>query len=676
LNKHKNDAQAVALSERNLESVQTWLNANELFINKAKTTTVTFRLKKGSATNDTDYHPLENVTLPDNRQRPYGSPTVAWNPWNDLRERDDIAKLKLLFPFQPMPVDWMKRIIQSYNAAVTYIDELVGELLLTLENEGLDNNTIVALIGDHGWSLGEHGEWSKFSNYEVATRVPFILKVPQLQQKGKHLNQEQKDQNLWIQKRKSEQGLHTGQKKLEQLNQEQKDQDLWIQKRKSEEGLLTGQKKLEQQKQEQKDQDLWIQKRKSEQGLLTGQKKLEQQSKEQEKKWRVRNELVELVDLFPTLVELAGFDPLEKCSTGEKQQLLCTEGNSLVPLLLQENSVNPTTAKWKRAAFSQYPRPSLYPTLKPNSDRPRLSEIAVMGYTMRTDRYRYTEWVRFKPNGSILSTISNRYSIHENISNGSSSSIHENTSNGSSDPEVVSSIHEKTSIGSSDPEVVSSIHENTSNGFSYPEVVSFIHEKTSNSSSSPEMVNESSAPEVASNGSSFSEVTPDWPSASQVTPDWSSTPQVTPDWSTVRQVSPDWFSAHQVPSDWSIASKMSSDWFSTPEMSSDWSSAPEMSPDWSSTPEMSSDWSSAPEMSPDWSSAPEMSPDWSSTPEMSSDWSSAAKLGPDWSVVYACELYDHAIDSEESINLADRPQLAALRRQLSEQLRRGWRGSQ
>ncbi|XP_039275811.1 uncharacterized protein LOC111045711 [Nilaparvata lugens] len=53
LNKHKNDAQAVALSERNLESVQTWLNANELFLNKAKTTTVTFRLKKGSATNDT-----------------------------------------------------------------------------------------------------------------------------------------------------------------------------------------------------------------------------------------------------------------------------------------------------------------------------------------------------------------------------------------------------------------------------------------------------------------------------------------------------------------------------------------------------------------------------------------------------------------------------------------------
>ncbi|XP_039299359.1 LOW QUALITY PROTEIN: iduronate 2-sulfatase-like [Nilaparvata lugens] len=96
------------------------------------------------------YHPLENVPLPDNRQRPYGSPTVAWNPWNDLRERDDIAKLKLLFPFQPMPVDWMKSIIQSYNAAVTYIDELIGELLLTLENEGLDNNTIVALIGDHG----------------------------------------------------------------------------------------------------------------------------------------------------------------------------------------------------------------------------------------------------------------------------------------------------------------------------------------------------------------------------------------------------------------------------------------------------------------------------------------------------------------------------------------------
>lgn len=32
---------------------------------------------------------------------------------------------------------------------------------------------------------------------------------------------------------------------------------------------------------------------------------------------------------------------------------------------------------------------------KPNSDKPRLKEISIMGYTIRTERFRYTEWVHF-----------------------------------------------------------------------------------------------------------------------------------------------------------------------------------------------------------------------------------------------------------------------------------------
>lgn len=51
---------------------------------------------------------------------------------------------------------------------------------------------------------------------------------------------------------------------------------------------------------------------------------------------------------------------------------------------------------WKTAAFSQYPRPGLYPTIQPNSDKPHLKDIKYMGYTMRTKNYRYTEWANFK----------------------------------------------------------------------------------------------------------------------------------------------------------------------------------------------------------------------------------------------------------------------------------------
>lgn len=39
----------------------------------------------------------------------------------------------------------------------------------------------------------------------------------------------------------------------------------------------------------------------------------------------------------------------------------------------------------------------MFPTEEPNSDRPRLNQIKIMGYSMRTKRYRYTEWVKFDP---------------------------------------------------------------------------------------------------------------------------------------------------------------------------------------------------------------------------------------------------------------------------------------
>lgn len=92
-----------------------------------------------------DFHPIENITIDYNTNKPYGLPTVAWNPWSDVRRRDDIADLNIEFPYGKMPMEWTKKIVQSYNAAVTYIDHLIGELL-----DEVDDNTIVAFIGDHG----------------------------------------------------------------------------------------------------------------------------------------------------------------------------------------------------------------------------------------------------------------------------------------------------------------------------------------------------------------------------------------------------------------------------------------------------------------------------------------------------------------------------------------------
>ena len=171
--------------------------------------------------------------------------------------------------------------------------------------------------------------------------------------------------------------------------------------------------------------------------------------KDKRKTGRTSTALVELVDIFPTLAELVGLETVHRCPEISNNVTVCTEGSSMVPLihaavfnprkvnkvldicekykfnyldllrlmlgarriqlsnqmsiaednvLLMRNGVNllegernrKLTGNWKTAVFSQYPRPSDTP--QENSDQPKLKDIRIMGYTMRTERYRYTEW--------------------------------------------------------------------------------------------------------------------------------------------------------------------------------------------------------------------------------------------------------------------------------------------
>ncbi|MBI2481266.1 MAG: sulfatase [Planctomycetia bacterium] len=88
----------------------------------------------------------------------------------------------------------------------------------------------------------------------------------------------------------------------------------------------------------------------------------------QEQRGQHADSLVELVDLYPTLVDL--------CELPEMHGL---EGASLRPVL------NDATHTFKPAAYTQHPRPAYYRG-KPDA----------MGCSVRTDRYRYTEWRDFE----------------------------------------------------------------------------------------------------------------------------------------------------------------------------------------------------------------------------------------------------------------------------------------
>jgi iduronate 2-sulfatase len=205
-----------------------------------------------------DLYARQDIPLAPDPALPRGAPPFAVNNMTELASHEDFVAVRN--PTEGGLDDESARLLKhGYLACVSFVDAQVGRVLDALETLGLRHRTIVVLLGDNGYKLGEHGSWGKMTNYEVDVRAPLILSVP-------------------------------GQKRP---------------------GVP-----------------------------VTG--------------------LVEMVDLYPTLCELAGIGTPHP-----------TEGTSLVPLL--DDPGRP----WKTAAFSQYARGF--------TNR-------FMGRAMRTDRYRLVEW--------------------------------------------------------------------------------------------------------------------------------------------------------------------------------------------------------------------------------------------------------------------------------------------
>ena len=84
-----------------------------------------------------------------------------------------------------MSVDEQREMIRSYYAATSFMDAQVGRVLDALEDMGLADDTIVVFTSDHGFLLGEHGQWMKNILWEESNRVPLILRVPGTKKPGK-----------------------------------------------------------------------------------------------------------------------------------------------------------------------------------------------------------------------------------------------------------------------------------------------------------------------------------------------------------------------------------------------------------------------------------------------------------------------------------------------------------
>jgi iduronate 2-sulfatase len=218
---------------------------------------------------------------PENPYPPVDMPASAWCTAGELRSYNDIgqdANFTGRINDPILDVDNTIDLRKAYFAAVSHMDEEFGRILNRLESLGLAQSTVVVMVGDHGFQLGEHAAWVKHSNFKLATEVPLIIHAPSFSTDPP----------------------------------------------------------------------------------------------------RAVVEMVEAVDIYPTITELAGVPAPPLCPESNLDIALCTEGFSLVPLMAGEAPSN-----WKVASFSQYPR-------SVNGEA-----IAIMGYNMITKNYRCTEWVDF-----------------------------------------------------------------------------------------------------------------------------------------------------------------------------------------------------------------------------------------------------------------------------------------
>ncbi|EDM28065.1 sulfatase family protein [Lentisphaera araneosa HTCC2155] len=78
----------------------------------------------------------------------------------------------------PIDQETQKHLIHGYMATTSYMDAQLGLLLDKLEELGIANNTIICLWGDHGFHLGDHGMWTKHTNFEQAVRSPLLIAAP------------------------------------------------------------------------------------------------------------------------------------------------------------------------------------------------------------------------------------------------------------------------------------------------------------------------------------------------------------------------------------------------------------------------------------------------------------------------------------------------------------------
>lgn len=125
-----------------------------------------------------DLYERENMPLAEFRQMSADPVLCAYHNSNEVKAYTDIPSFHSFMPGEELDEDIQRQLIHGYYACASYTDAQIGKVLDALEDSGLAENTIVVVWGDHGYHLGDHGLWSKLTNFESPTRTVLMISAP------------------------------------------------------------------------------------------------------------------------------------------------------------------------------------------------------------------------------------------------------------------------------------------------------------------------------------------------------------------------------------------------------------------------------------------------------------------------------------------------------------------
>lgn len=129
-----------------------------------------------------DLYDREKLPIATNRYFPEGAPGVATKDFGELWGYEDIPDNV------PLTDELERQSLHAYYACASYADAQVGKLVDKLKSLGVYEDTVIVLLGDHGYQMGDNGVWCKGVTWESTNRTALMVRIPGEGKAGQRIN--------------------------------------------------------------------------------------------------------------------------------------------------------------------------------------------------------------------------------------------------------------------------------------------------------------------------------------------------------------------------------------------------------------------------------------------------------------------------------------------------------